>query len=275
MSASEFHGFAPTSPLGASARPAADRGPADRLGGVLVKRHLNGPRRSANGGFAAGAIARHIDADVITVVLRRPIRLGRTLDVLGRADGAASVHDRGRLVAEAYPGRLVDEPAPPAPTYEDAVLARSRHPLLGVRHPLDHCVVCGPRRSDGMHVTPGPIPGHPDRLAAPWIVDGRYAHAGIADYPAVWGALDCTSYPARALEARVLCLLGTMTARIERSPRVGERLVVHSWTREHHGRRHETSIEIVDERGGRVARADATWIEVKHPGAAAILGWFG
>lgn len=259
----------------AAAATAPSGAPAGRIGSVLIDRRLNGPRRFANGGFAAGAIAKHVDADAVTVVLRRPIPLARRLDVVDDGNGARSVTDRRRVVASARPGRLTDAPAPPAPSFADAMLARSRHPLAEVRHPLSDCVVCGPRRGDGMHVTPGPVPGHDDRLAAPWTVDPRFAHAGLARYAAVWAALDCTSYPAHALEHRVLCLLGTMTAEVVRRPGVGERLVVHSWTREQHGRRSETSIEMVDAQGRRVARADATWIAVKHPRAAAVLGWFG
>jgi len=240
---------------------------------VLLERRLNGPRRRANGGFAAGSIAQHIDSETVTVVLHRPIPLGRELPVTADAHGGVLVHHRGRLIARARPGVLTDAPAPPPPTYDEALLARSRYPLAGVRHPLADCVVCGVDRTDGMHVTPGPLGGAADRLAAPWSVDTRIAHAGTADYAAVWGALDCPSYPAYALAEGILCLLGTITARVERRPRVGEHLVVHSWTREHHGRRFETTAEMVDARGGLVARADATWIALKHPRVAALAGW--
>lgn len=246
------------------AAAAAPYAPAGWIGSVAIERRLNGPQRYANGGFAAGSIARHIDADTVTVVLERPIPLARTLDLLEDGRGGAVVLRRRRRLATARPGALAETPIPDAPTYDEALAARARHPLAGVRHPLSDCVVCGPRRSDGMHVTPGPLAGDPHRLAAPWSVDPRFAHAGQADYSSVWGALDCTSYPAAALRARVLCLLGTMTARIERRPRVGEHLVVHSWTREQHGRRHETSIAMVAARGEVVARADATWIALAH-----------
>ena len=33
------------------------------IGGVRIDRRLNGPKRSANGGFAAGSIARQVDAE--------------------------------------------------------------------------------------------------------------------------------------------------------------------------------------------------------------------
>jgi hypothetical protein len=245
---------------------------AAHVGTVFIDREFNGPRRFANGGFAAGSIAQHVDSETVTVVLQRPIPLARDLSVVQADRGGVLVYDRRRLLARARPGRLAEQTAPAAPTYEEALDARSRHPLIGVRHALSDCVVCGPTRADGMHVTPGALAADPDRLAAPWSVDPRVAHAGLADYRAVWAALDCTSYPARALDEALLCLLGTMTARIERRPRVGEHLVVHSWTREQHDRRHETSVAMVDAHGEVVARADATWIALKRARAAALGG---
>lgn len=233
------------------------------LGGFSIDRRLNGPRRSANGGIAAGMISRFVDSDTVTVVLRRPVPLARPLEVVPDGSGIL-VRRRRRLVAEAYEGRIADESRPPAPDLQAAEAARGSHPLAGVRHPLSDCVVCGPRRLDGMRVTPGFVVDRPGLLAAPWIVDGRDSVGGAAPLAAVWAAMDCTSYPAAALEQRVLCLLGTMTARVERRPRVGERLVVYSWTRAEHGRRHETSVAIVDARGAMVARADATWIALRH-----------
>lgn len=245
------------------------------VGAVRIDPRHNGPRRSANGGFAAGAIARHVDDDVVTVRLHRPVPLGRTLHA--SADGAYGcvVHDGRRLIAEAHPGRLREEPMPLAPSYDEALAARAAHPLTAVRHPLSDCVVCGPRRRDGMHITPGPVPGRPDVLAAPWLVDSRDAIAGAATFPAVWAALDCPSYPAEALRNRELCLLGTMTGRVERRPRVGERVVVFSWTRERRGRRFETSVAAVDERGVLIARADTTWVAVRRQALARFAGRLG
>lgn len=261
------------SPVTLPAAPSRTAEYAEPTGTIFLDRRLNGPRRSANGGFAAGSLAQHIDAETVTVVLHRPIPLGLELPVVGDGRGGGVVHHRGRLIALARPGQLSDSPAPPRPTYDEALLARSRYPLAGVRHPLADCVVCGVDRTDGMHVTLGPLEGTAGRLAAPWSVDTRIAHAGTADYPAVWGALDCPSYPAHALENRILCLLGTITARVERRPHVGEHLVIHSWTREQHGRRYETSAAMVDSRGALVARADATWIAVKHTRVAALAAW--
>lgn len=269
LSAAPGHDPAPTPP---GSRPAAGEA-AHRIGDILIDRRRNGPHRSANGGFAAGAIAQHVDSDIVTVVLKRPIPLGRALDVVDDGDGACVVLGARETLARAHPGRLTAEPAPAPPTWDEALVARDRHPLVGIRHALSECVVCGPQRADGMHVTPGPVPGHADRLASPWSVGARFAHAGLAQYAAVWAALDCTSYPAHALAERTLCLLGTITARVSRRPGVGEHLVVHSWTREQHGRRYETSVQMVDARGEEVARADATWIALRHQGAAVLMRW--
>ncbi|NLP85574.1 hypothetical protein HF576_17175 [Microbacterium sp. CFH 90308] len=242
------------------------------IGSVRIARHWNGPRRSANGGIAAGRISQQVDADVVTVVLKRPVPLDRPLDVFDDGRGAVQVHRGRRLIATARPGRLDESRSPGAPSFEDAVAARAAHPLTGTRHLLSDCVVCGPDRADGMHVTPGPVPGSPDVLASPWIVGTRHSRAGIADYAAVWGAMDCTSYPAMALRDGILCLLGTMSAQVERQPRVGERLVVHGWTREVHGRRYETSVAITDAAGAQVARAESTWVAVKRQRLAWALG---
>lgn len=248
-------------------RRAPARDSAAVVGTLRIERAHNGPRRSANGGFAAGAIARFVDDDVVTVVLRRPVPLERTLHVVAdRTHGHRVLHGR-RLIAHARPGRLTAAASPAAPNYDEALAAREAHPLTGVRHPLSDCIVCSPHRTDGMHVTPGPVLSRPDLLAAPWAVGGRGAVGAAAPVDAVWAAMDCPSYPAAALRAQELCLLGTMTALVERRPRIGEHLVVYSWTRERCGRRYETSVAIVDEHGAAVARADATWIALRRQAA--------
>ncbi len=218
-----------------------------RIRTLAIDRHLNGPRRAANGGFAAGAIARTVDADTVTVTLHGRVPLGTRLTATDMGAGAVVVTKGARRIATAHPGELSDHPLPdPTPTLTDAFLARDAHPLYGVRHLLSACVVCGPDRRDGMHVTPGPVPGRPHLLAAPWVVAPNVSTHGAAVFSAVWAALDCPSYPAAALHDAVFCLLGTMTARVDRRPGVGERVVVYSWTREQVGRRYETSAATVD-----------------------------
>lgn len=248
--------------------------PGLRLSAVTLDRRLNGPHRAANGGFAAGTIASHVDAESVRVVLRRPVPLGTALEVHADGRGGVVVH-RGRTpIAEATPGTLSDVPPPLAPSLAEATAARRAYPFYGVKHAFADCIVCGPDRDDGMHVTPGPVPGRPELLAAPWTVSADLAVGGHAIFPAVWAALDCPSYPAAAMHAGIMCLLGTVTARVERRPRVGESLVSYSWTRAVHRRRYETSSALVDAGGETVARADAVWIAARHQRLVRLLGRF-
>lgn len=245
-----------------------------RLGAVTIDSRLNGPRRAANGGFAAGTIASHVDAETVRVVLRRPVPLGSELDVHPDGQGGILVHRGRALIAEARPGTLSDHEPPATPSLAEATEARRAYPFYGARHAFADCIVCGPGRRDGMHVTPGPVPGRPGLLATPWTVRADLAVGGRAIHPSVWAALDCPSYPAAAMHAGIMCLLGTITARVERRPRIGETLVVYSWTRGVHGRRYETSSALVDEHGDLVARADAVWIAARHQRLVRFLGRF-
>ena len=109
--------------------------------------------------------------------------------------------------------------------------------------------MCGPGRRDGMHVTPGPVPDRPHLLAAPWVVRERETSSRPGPDAGCLGCPRLPELPGRRNGSRHMCLLGTMTARVDRRPSVGESLVVYSWTREQHGRRYETSAVMVDERG--------------------------
>jgi hypothetical protein len=124
-------------------------------------------------------------------------------------------------------------------------------------------VVCGPERSDGLGVTPGPLARDPHLLSAPFVPHARDATAGVVHLGAVWGALDCPSYPADALSEGTICFLGTLMAHADRDVLVGERLVAVGWTLERRGRSIDTASVLVDERGATVASARAVWVELE------------
>lgn len=243
---------------------------------IRLDARLNGPARSANGGFASGMIAETVGGTA-SVRLLRPIPLEHPLEVKMDAGGlSASVTDAGdQRVAEVRRVDPFTTTPPVTPGFADAEAARAASSLHGARHLLSNCVVCGTERLDGLGVTPGLLENRRDVLAAPFLPLERDATDGVVHPGAVWGALDCPSYPATALLNRRIGLLGTMTAHRNRDVFVGERLVAVGWTLGHHGRSTETASALLDERGDVVASARAVWIELRHQWLVRLVGRFG
>ena len=237
---------------------------------------FNGPPRSVNGGFACGAIAESLGGTA-SVRLIRPVPLEEPLELSVDLDGqSAEVTDSGhRLLATATKLDAFTMIPPIRPRFGDAEEARAASPLLGARHLLSNCVVCGAQRLDGLGVTPGPLTKHRDVLAAPFVPHERDAAGGVVDPAAVWGALDCPSYPASSLLDRRLGLLGTMTAHRNRDVYLGERLVVVGWTVRRHGRATDTASALLDENGEVVASARAVWIELRHQWLTQLVSRLG
>jgi len=240
---------------------------------LRIDARLNGPPRSANGGFACGTIA-HAVGGTASVRLIRPVPLETSLEVEAGVDGlVAHVIDPGHhVVAEVRQVDPFTMVPPVMPRFDEADAARAASPLHGARHLLSNCVVCGPERRDGLHVTPGPLATRRDVLAAPFVPSDRDSTDGVVHPAAVWGALDCPSYPATALLAGRIGLLGTLAAHRNRDVLVGERLVVVGWTIEGHGRSTQTASALLDERGDVVASARAVWIELRHQGLVRLAG---
>ena len=241
---------------------------AERIGEITIPGRFNGPEASANGGYACGAVARFV-GEPAEVTLRTPPPLDTPLAVVGaEVDGVRLLHGDA-LVAEARPAELPRLDPPLRPTYEQALEARAKHPALGVRHPLSDCFVCGPERADGLHVSPGPIDAAADIGGAPFEPDETFAEDGIVRPEVVWGALDCPSYVPSMwngrMDAGAISLLGRLTAERLREIEVGERLAVVGWPLGHEGRKRHTATAIVDADGEIVARAMATWIELRPP----------
>jgi hypothetical protein len=237
---------------------------------------FNGPPRSVNGGFASGAIAETLGGTA-SVRLIRPVPLEESLEVVLDHDGqSAEVTDSShRLLATATKLDPFTMVPPVTPGFADAEEARAASPLHGARHLLSNCVVCGAQRLDGLGVTPGPLKDRRDVLAAPFVPHERDTAGGVVEPAAVWGALDCPSYPASALLDRRVGLLGTMTAHRNRDVLLGERLVVVGWTVHRHGRATDTASALLDENGDVVASARAVWIELKHQWLTRLVSRLG
>jgi len=232
---------------------------------IRLDSRLNGPPRSANGGIACGALAQAVGGTA-RVRLERPIPLGTDLEVQLAADGLSaqvSAHRRPNLAAVTRLDPFTTPP-PITPSYIDALRASAASPLHGAHHMFSRCVVCGPGRPDGMHVTPGPLANRNRVLAAAFVPTEQDATDGVVHPAALWGALDCPSYPAQWLLGRRFGVLGTMAAHCSRQVRVGERLVAVGWTVAQHGRSISTASALLDHRGNLVACASTVWVELKN-----------
>src|SRR6478609_11471922 len=171
---------------------------AAQIGSIWIGRRFNGPLDTANGGYACGSIAQFVDGPT-RVVLRKPPPLETGLAV-HRVNEVVTVLDEGGVVAEARPAAPSIVVPPAKPSFAEAEQATAAHPWRGAAHMLSDCFVCGPERSDGLHVTPGPLAGNPTVTATPFVPDDTVADPdGKVPLEIVWASLDCSSYPASAL----------------------------------------------------------------------------
>lgn len=229
---------------------------------ITIERRFCGPPQSANGGYAAGVVAEGIDG-AAAVTLRLPPPLDTPMTLTG--DGSVSaLMDGERLIGEAIAADL-DLVVPEPPSFDEATAASQRYVFADGSHLYPTCFVCGTDRADdGLHIFPGPVDGGSDVVAAPWIPDTSLGTTGEPIDPRyVWSALDCPSY--FGLGTTPLALLGRLTARIDRVPVVGERLIAMGWPIGADKRKHYSGSALATAEGEIIARAAATWIELKRP----------
>lgn len=225
---------------------------------IVIDPRFRGPPNSANGGYACGVVGEGIDG-VATATLRRPPPLEVPLVLVG--DGAQiRLMDGEDLVGEAVPDTL-DIVVPTGADFDTAVAASKGYAGFEA-HPFPTCFVCGPDRAsgDGLRIFPGRLEGSA-LVAAPWAPDESLAGAGgMIERRHVWAALDCPSY--FGLEDAPMALLGRLTARIDRLPEVGERLVAIGWPMGVEGRKHFAGSALLDADGDDIAAAEAVWVEI-------------
>jgi hypothetical protein len=239
---------------------------------VVIDRQFRGPPDSANGGYAAGLVAAHMDPDpAVEVTLRAPPPLDRPLEVIRTGEGV-ELRDGERTVAE---GRRA--PAPelelPAPvSLDEAAEAREASPMQS-RHPYPMCFVCGSdRRADGLGVTCGQVPGRERELvAAPWETDDSMGdETGNVRAELVWSVLDCPSGIAGMLVPGLgVAVLGRLTGVIHTPLRAGDDYVAIGWQIGLDGRKAQSATAILDREGGEVAVASAIWIVLREQPAPA------
>ena len=226
---------------------------------IVIDPRFRGPPHSANGGYACGVVGERIDG-IATATLRRPPPLDVPLSLEGDTEQVRLLNGED-LVGEAVPDSL-DIVVPTGPDFETAVAASKGYAGF-VAHPFPTCFVCGPDRApgDGLRIFPGRLDDSAV-VAAPWTPDESLAGAwgGVVGRRHVWAALDCPSY--FGLDDTPMALLGRLTARIDRLPEIGERLVAIGWPMGVEGRKHLAGSALLDADGEDIAAAQATWIEI-------------
>ena len=242
------------------------------MSSIVIDKRFCGPPRSANGGYACGLLAAHIDGDA-EVTLLAPPPLDRPLDVVAGERGV-ELRWEGTTLAIARAVRM-DFPEIAIVGLREVQDAAARSPHDESRHPLPTCFVCGPARmeGDGLRVIPRPLPPCPDRkngtLAAPWVPYANLAAKdGAVAREFIWAILDCPTGFA-GVRARHLgmtggeaILLGRMSARIDKRPYPGDQCIVLAWPTGKDGRKIFASGALLSSGGELLAIAQATWIVV-------------
>ncbi|WP_344193753.1 hypothetical protein [Pedococcus aerophilus] len=231
----------------------------------LVPARFSGPPESGNGGWVSGHLAQDVttspDLPAVTVRLRTPPPLDRAMaarTVPRGPDGASTVElfDGDLLVAQAQAAQGPSRDGIPGPvSFVAAQAAGERYEGLE-GHPFPTCYSCGTGRSadDGLRLQPGRVNGS-DTYACAWVP------ADDVDAETVWAALDCPGGWASGIAGRPM-VLGTMTARVDSLPSVGEPHVVMAWQRGEEGRKHHSGTALYAADGTLLAQAEATWIAI-------------
>ncbi|WP_329110238.1 hypothetical protein OG792_15090 [Micromonospora sp. NBC_01699] len=211
---------------------------------MIIPGRFNGPPGSGNGGYSAGIFA---GGGPYEVTLRMPPPLDTPLVA---AQGQVRTSD-GAVVAEVAPTGGVDTVVPPI-GYADALRASDAYAGF-TDHPFPTCYVCGPQRTDGLRIFPGPVAD--GTTAAPWTVPDDVTPELL------WAALDCPGGWAIIATGRPY-LLGRIAVRIGRLPVPGDRCVVVGALAATQGRKALVYTTLYAPDGAELARARATWIAV-------------
>ncbi|MGZ8765456.1 MAG: hypothetical protein ACXW2C_07185 [Acidimicrobiia bacterium] len=223
---------------------------------VILPRRFCGPPDSANGGYTAGTLARHVNGPS-EVTLRRPPPLDRPL-VMDSEAGRVLLRDGDDLIAEAV-AVTVDRDVPRPVDLDTAQAASLSSPLRDVaRRPFPTCFVCGTEREegDGLRLFAGRVPGT-DFFATVW------TPTDIRD-EIIWATLDCPSYAALYLDddAPPPHVLGRIAARVDHQPEPGTPHVIMTWPLGRNGRKFFSASAIYDPDARVCAVSRATWLRV-------------
>jgi hypothetical protein len=221
---------------------------------------FNGPLKSGQGGYSAGAIAGFL-AGVAEVSLRKPVPLDSPLAVV-RVGVGVRVQDGEQLIAEgrATPEFEIEVPDPVTPAQAREATARYRGSADGE---FSRCFVCGRARDDAFGVFAGAVEGR-DVVASPWTPRSWTADQGGHVSPEfVWAVLDCPTYFALYPDSLPMSVLAQLTARIDAPVVAGEEHVVMAWPIGMDGRKHHARSAVLSADGEVLAVARGLMIQLQ------------
>ena len=237
---------------------------------IRIDPRFCGPPDSANGGYACGLVAAHVDGPA-EVTLRLPPPLATPLRVEQADGGGVRVLEGDQLVAEGVRRRDEDLgiafPEPVGIAQAEAAAAASHLHEHPEEHPFPTCFVCGPQRApdDGLHVLVGPVAGRAV-AGATWTPAADLAGAdGVVRPEFVWATLDCSGgvgswYP-DPIGGNPF-VLGRMAVTTSGPIRTGAPQVVVGWRAGHEGRKITAGSAMFTAAGDLVGLACATWIQL-------------
>ncbi|MFI5912366.1 hypothetical protein [Dactylosporangium sp. NPDC051541] len=212
---------------------------------MRIAARYNGPPGSGNGGYSAGLLAVTLGLAPAEVTLRRPPPLETDLTLAG-----GSCFDGPDLIAEARPTQEQRPDVVLPVSLDEAKAATQRYAGLSA-HPFPTCYVCGPDRTDGLDLRPGPVSG--DRTATPWLVPAD------VDEVTMWAALDCPGGWSVIAEGRPY-VLGRLAVWIDALAAPGSTCVVMGQYLGGEGRKAYALSTVYSPAGSPLAVARATWI---------------
>jgi len=229
---------------------------------VVIDARYCGPPGMGNGGYVAGRLAAYIDGPV-EVMLRQPTPLDTELTVVENGGEGLLLKHGDTVIAEARP-HLFDLDVPASPTVAEAEAAWGNHPGLD-SHPVPGCFVCGPKRSDGLRVCAGRIPGR-DYVATAWTPAADLAdESGRVRPEFIWAVLDCPGGFSLGGDVFIPVLLGKFALQILADVIAEQPYVITAWLKASEGRKYFTGTAIHSAAGELCACASGTWIALKDP----------
>ena len=224
---------------------------------ITIDRRFRGPPDSGNGGYVAGYLASYLDGPA-EVTLRMPPPLDTPLQVSQLQAEELELRNGEQLVAHAVKTEL--DLQPPIVSYEDAV--RAARPAAN--HPFPMCFVCGPERTDGLRILPGPV-ADKALIAAPWTPgrDLAVAHEVLPQF--VWAALDCPGGLAWLdVAAGQSFVLGRLAVKLVSPVVVGEPYVALGWQVGRDGRKLFSRTALLHASGRVCGVGAATWFLMQN-----------